>query len=169
MLCHESANGTEQTSIKLNNMSMARALDQCLFLLPSCLGWHTTWQRFALAVRLTFLRNSITLRNEQPALVDRMGFRVRAIHCTGNVSHFHEYWMECATVGRRSLSLWFVFFLPPPPHLDYNLLPRTRCTLLKTDFCPLLLSVWVRSIPGQALQRMMSDYAHNMHHHKILG
>lgn len=58
---------------------------------------------------------------EQEMLVDRMGPRVRAIHRSGNVSHFHESWMECAIVGRLSLSLW-----PPPrtppcsPHpLDY--------------------------------------------------
>jgi len=96
------------------------------------------------------------------------GFQARAIYCCRNVPHIHEYWMDCATVGRLSPSLWFVF-LPPPPllvfHLDCNLLPRTRCTLLKTDFCLLLSSVGVRYFSGQALQRMMSDYVNVMHHH----
>lgn len=103
--------------------------------------------------QIDFLRNSITHWNEQPELVDGTGFRVRAVHRSRNVSHIHEYWMERATVGRLSLSLWFVFLTPLSslPHLllffilDCNLLPRTRCTLLKTDFCLLPSFVWVRS------------------------
>lgn len=62
------------------------------------------------------VRNSIMPRNEQPALVDRMGSRVRAIHRNQSVSHFHEYWMECATVGRPPLTQWFVC-LPASPTL----------------------------------------------------
>lgn len=116
--------------------------------------------------QIDFLRNSITLWNEQPVLVDRMGFRVRAIHCSGNVSHFHEYWMESATVGRLSLSLWFVFLSPPPPpllfHLDCNLLPCTHCTLLKTDFCPLPLCVG-ESHPWAGIA---TDDVRFMHHHR---
>lgn len=68
------------------------------------------------------LRNSITLWKEQEMLVDRMGPRVRAIHRSGNVSHFHEPWMEWAIVGRLSLSLLCVCLIPPPPFL-FLLLP----------------------------------------------
>lgn len=177
MLCHDLANRTEQSRIKINNTGMARRQHRSTFLLPSCLGRHTTWQCCALAVRSTFLRNSITLWNEQPVLVGRMGFRVRAIHCSGNVSHFHEYWMECATVGRLSLSLWFVF-LPPhptptPTHsssiwtVTFSPAPAARSLKQISVFYPCLCG-WEPSLVRHR-KWMMSDYANNMHHqHTIL-
>lgn len=59
------------------------------------------------------LRNSITLWKEQEMLVDRMGPKIRAIHRSRNVSHFHESWMECAIVDR--LCLWSVCLTPLSP------------------------------------------------------
>ena len=94
---------------------------------------------------------------EQEMLVDRMGPRVRAIHRSGNVSHFHESWMECAIVGRLSLSLWATPphppLLPPPPWL--LLLPLlSYWDCVSPNACSYLFaSVWVRTIPGPAWQQ----------------
>lgn len=114
--------------------------------------------------QINFLRNSITLWNELPVLVDRMGFRVRAIHCSRNVSHFHEYWTEYSTVGRRSLSLWFVFLLTPHTIVTFSPLPAAHSFKQITVFSPCLCGC----NPYLDRQRMMSDYANNVYRrHKI--
>lgn len=132
----------EQNSIKLNNTSMAWRWDPRV---PP--QTEHDMAKLCPCSHIDFLRNSITLSNEQPVLVDRIGSRVRAIYCSGNVSHFHEYWMECATVGRLSLSLWFVC-LPPTPSSSVTF----SCSL-KLIFVLSPQSVWVRSIPGQRLMQ----------------
>lgn len=95
------------------------------------------------------LRNSISLWNEQPVLVGRMGPRVRGIHRSGSVSLFRESWRKCVILCWLSLSMWFVCLTPPPHLLLLPLLFHLDC-----NFFPLhapqklFVSVWVRSIYG---------------------
>lgn len=100
---------TEQNRVALSLITQAWHGDKIAACFHCCPASHYM-AKLCPCSQIDFLRNSITLWNEEPVLVDGTGFRVRAIHCSGNVSHFHEYWMN--TVGRLSLSLWFVF-LPP--------------------------------------------------------
>lgn len=103
--------------------------------------------------RTDSLRNSITLWKEQEMLVDRMGPKIRAIHRSRNVSHFHESWMECAIVDRLSLSLWFVCLTPRPLPFSSHSSPIWIAFLPLYAPQNLFVSMWVRTIPGQALQQ----------------
>lgn len=79
--CHESANRTEHSGIKLNNTGIPRRPDRSAYLLPSCLRQRAAWP--CPRSQIDFLGNSIMLWNEQPVLVDKKkkkkGFRMSAI------------------------------------------------------------------------------------------
>lgn len=105
--CHESANRTEHSGIKLNNTGIPRRPDRSAYLLPSCLRQRAAW--LCPRSQIDFLGNSIMLWNEQPVLVDKKKKKKKVLDWVpsfwnGNVSHFHEYWIESATACESSLS-----------------------------------------------------------------
>lgn len=149
MPCHESADRTEHSGVKLNNTGTFHGDQTALCVccrpasdgalhgeaVPSQPDW-LFWE-----IQLCFEMDSQCLWMKKK----KKGFGLSAIHWNGNVSHFHEYWIESATACKLSLSsstdiaqissfttFFFFFFFTQSP---INVFAQSECAQTLTSVC----------------------------------